>query len=230
MTDRQSREPSRGVRGRPREFDPKEALDHALRVFWRRGYEGASLGDLTSAMGVNRPSLYAAFGDKENLFRKTLDLYALMHAPLCARVQDAATARDASAILLYGIAEFLADKGKPLGCFFTQTLLACGRKAEALRQELNARRMSIFAHMNQRFERAKAEGDLPKNADPADLARFVTVVVFGMGVLTVCGVGRRDLFKVVDIALRALPVLGFAMIPEISERPGADLNFTCSQA
>jgi AcrR family transcriptional regulator len=196
---------ARKARGRPRVFDVDRALHRALHVFWRRGYEGASLAELTREMGINRPSLYAAFGNKEQLFLKTLDRYAQMRAPTMARAMDAATARETATMLLRGVAECAGGKETPPGLFFVQTLLACGGAEEPLREELNARRMSMFVNLKQRFQRAKAEGDLPEGTDPAELSGFVTAVIFGMSVLAVCGTSRGTLFKIVEIALRAWP-------------------------
>jgi AcrR family transcriptional regulator len=195
----------RRTRGRPREFDPDTALQRALDVFWRRGYEGASLQELTRAMGVNRPSLYAAFGNKEDLFRKALDRYESMHVPLGSKAFGAPTARETVKILLRGVAEFVGGKDKPPGCFVTQTALSCGREADAVRRELNARRLSTFTSLKGRLGRAKAEGDLPVDSDATAFARYISVIISGMGVHAACGASRKDLLKVVEIALRAWP-------------------------
>jgi AcrR family transcriptional regulator len=196
----------RKARGRPRAFDVDRALQRALLVFWRRGYEGASLAELTRAMGINRPSLYAAFGNKEQLFLKVLDRYTEMRAPTMAKAMAAPTARETAAMLLYGVAECAGGNGTtPPGLFFVQTLLACAGAEEPLREELNARRMSMFVNLQQRFQRGKKEGDLPGDADPAELAGFVTAAMFGMSVMAVCGTTRKELGKIVESALRAWP-------------------------
>jgi AcrR family transcriptional regulator len=195
----------RQTRGRPREFDPDTALECALEVFWRRGYEGASLQELTSAMGVNRPSLYAAFGNKEELFRKALDRYESMHEPLGSKAFSAPTARETVEILLRGVAEFVGGTDKPPGCLVTQTALSCGKEADAVRRDLNARRLSTFMSLRGRLDRAKAHGDLPAGSDSRAFARYISVIISGMGVHAACGASRKDLLKVVEIALRAWP-------------------------
>src|SRR5271170_1976714 len=125
--------------GRPRSFDADKALDRALQVFWRKGFEGASLADLTKAMGINRPSLYAAFGDKEALFRKVLDRYADGPASYVREALQEPTARAVMERLLRGAAEISADRHSPRGCLMVQGALACGKETEPIRRELIAR-------------------------------------------------------------------------------------------
>jgi AcrR family transcriptional regulator len=195
----------RQARGRPRKFDPDKALERAVDVFWRRGYEGASLQELTGAMGVNRPSLYATFGNKEELFRAALDHYQSTFAASCPNPLSAPTAREAVSNLLYGVAAFLGQKNTPPGCLITQTALACAVENEPIRRELNIRRESTFVAVRERLRRAKREGDLPEHSDPAALARYVAVIVSGLGVQAACGASGGELDKVVDVALRAWP-------------------------
>src|SRR5438094_4748444 len=112
--------------GRPRAFDVDEALDQALRIFWRKGYAGASLPDLTRAMGINRPSLYAAFGNKEMLFRKALDRYAEGPAAYVCEALREPTARAVVERLLRGAIKLLTDPSNPGGCLAVHGALACG--------------------------------------------------------------------------------------------------------
>jgi AcrR family transcriptional regulator len=193
-------------KGRPREFEPDEALDKALHVFWRQGYEGTSLSDLTEAMGISRPSLYAAFGNKEELFRRALDRYAdrgpgAVHREALAEP----TARAVVERLLRGVAETLTDPNNPRGCLAVQGALTCGDAAEQIKQELCKRRTSSEMALAARFERAKDEGDLGKTADAAALARFVVTVVQGMSVQAAGGASREDLLEVGNMTLAAGP-------------------------
>ena len=192
-------------KGRPREFDVDQALDRALRVFWRRGYEGATLPDLTKAMGINRPSLYAAFGSKEELFRKALDRYAEGPAACMREALNEPTARAVAERLLDGAIDLVTDRRNPRGCLMVQGALACGETAESVRRELVARRVAGEVAVRQRFERARADGDLPAEADPADLARYVVTVLRGMAVQAAGGASREDLRRVAAMALRAWP-------------------------
>src|SRR5438046_2265573 len=127
-------------RGRPRTFDVDKALDRALRVFWRKGYEGTSLLDLTRAMRINRPSLYAAFGNKEALFRKVIERYVEGPAAYVREALNEPTARAVAERLLSGAIDLLTDPRNPRGCLMVQGALACGEAADSVRRELVAHR------------------------------------------------------------------------------------------
>jgi len=191
--------------GRPRAFDIDKALDRALQVFWQKGYEGTSLSDLTRVMGINRPSLYAAFGNKEDLFRTALDRYAEGPAAYVREAMEKPTARAVVERLLRGAIDLLADPRTPLGCLMVQGALACGEAADPIRQELASRRTAGEAALRRRFKRAISEGDLPADANAADLARFVATVIHGMAVQTAGGASRAELRRVAQMALRAWP-------------------------
>jgi AcrR family transcriptional regulator len=194
-------------KGRPREFDVEKALDRALKVFWRKGYEGASLPELTRAMGINRPSLYAAFGNKEALFRKVLDRYAEGPAAYVREALNEPTARAVAERMLVGAVDLLTGPRSPRGCLLVHGALACGEAAESIRRELASRRAAGEAAIRQRFERAAAEGDLPTDVCPADLARYVVTVRQGMAVQAAGGAGREELRRVAEMALRVWHVI-----------------------
>jgi AcrR family transcriptional regulator len=189
--------------GRPRAFDPDTALDRAMHVFWAQGYEAASLSNLTRAMRINRPSLYAAFGNKEQLFRKVLDRY--MDGPVAwfAKALAAPKARDVVEQIFLGTARMAEDSRTPAGCLLVQGALASG--SASARKEVAARRTAAEVALRRRLQRAKREGDLPKNADPAELAHYVVTVVRGMAVQSAGGASRDQLHRVAQIALRAWP-------------------------
>jgi AcrR family transcriptional regulator len=189
--------------GRPRDFDVDDALDRAVAVFWRKGYEGASLSDLTKAMGINRPSLYAAFGNKEALFRRALDRYAAGPAAYVREALDEPTARGVVERLWSEAIDRLTDPRSPRGCLLVQGALACGDTAKSIRQEVSARRAAVVDALRERFEGAIAEGDLSAGADPAGLARYVATVTHGMAVQAAGGASREELRRVVGMALRA---------------------------
>lgn len=193
------------ARGRPREFDPEEALDRALQLFWRKGYEGTSLSDLTEAMGITRPSLYAAFGNKEDLFRRAVDRYSEGPAAYFREALAAPTARAVAERLLRGAADLGGEQCHPPGCLLVNGALSCGDAAEVARRELLSRRAAGEAAIRRRLERAQAEGDLPAKADSAALARYVAALVYGMAVLASGGATREDLQRVAEIGLQAWP-------------------------
>ena len=180
--------------GRPRAFDMDQALDRALDVFWRKGYEGASICDLTAAMGINPPSLYAAFGNKEGLFRQALDRYAAMHDVFLARSAGAAEGEG-----LYRGAAAPHRRG-PDGQEQPRRAACWCRASPALASMPNASATSFAPGgranektIRERLKRAKTEGDLPKDADPAALARFVATVTQGMAVQAAGGASRAEL-------------------------------------
>ena len=189
--------------GRPRAFDADVALERAMHVFWAKGYEGASLADLTRAMRINRPSLYAAFGNKEQLFGKVLDRY--MDGPVAyfAKALAAPKARDVVEEIFFGTARMGDDPRIPAGCLMVQGALACGDAS--VRKEVAGRRAAAEVALCRRLQRAKREGDLPKNADPGDLAGYVMTVVRGMAVQSAGGASSDQLRRVAQVALRAWP-------------------------
>ena len=191
--------------GRPLGFDPEKALEAALRVFWRKGYEGTALSDLTAAMGISRPSIYATFGNKEALFRKALDRYSEQMTCYTAEALKEPTARAVAERLMVGTADLLSCPENPKGCLMVQGALACGDDADSIRKELIARRAVGEAALRERFERAKIEGDLPAGADAGDLARYVMAVMHGMSVQSAGGASREELQGVIDLSLRAWP-------------------------
>lgn len=190
--------------GRPRAFDRDQALDQAMDVFWRHGYEGASLAELTRAMGVNPPSLYAAFGNKEGLFRAVLDRYGERRTSFMDEVIDAPTSRHVVERYLRGWAE-LGDPSKPAGCLILQSGLACGAGGEAVADELTERRKDPECRLRARFERARDEGDLPVGVDPAALARYLVAVTQGMSIQAAGGATPAELRQVAEMALKAWP-------------------------
>jgi AcrR family transcriptional regulator len=191
--------------GRPRAFDADKALDRALAVFWRNGYEGASLPALTKAMGINRPSLYAAFGNKEALFRKAVERYERGPASYAHRALKQPTARKVVEALLKGVVALLTRPQNPGGCLMVQGALACGENADGVRQQLASLRAAGVAAIRRRFQRAIEEGDLPARADASALARFVATVTHGLAVQAASGASRKELLRVKDMFLRMWP-------------------------
>ena len=191
--------------GRPRTFDTDKALDRALQVFWRKGYEGTSLPDLTKAMGINRPSLYAAFGNKEALFRRAIDRYIEGPASHVRQALAEPTARRVVERLWRSSIELVTDPRNPRGCFMVQSALACGDEADAVRRELSRRRAALVAALRKRFEKAVADGDLPAETSPSDLARYVATLSHGIAVQAAGGASRAQLQRVAKLALRAWP-------------------------
>lgn len=191
--------------GRPRTFDADEALDCAMAVFWERGYEGATLTDLTAAMGISRTSMYAAFGNKEDLFARALQRYTEGPASYGPRALLEPTARQVAAAVLEGSIKTTTRAGFPSGCLGVQGALAAGGSAREIRDMLIAWRNEGASHLRDRFQRAVDEGDLPPDADPGVLARYVLTVSNGIAVQAASGASPDDLRHVANAALRNWP-------------------------
>ncbi len=176
-----------------------------MRLFWHGGYEGTSLSDLTEAMGINRRSLYAAFGNKENLFRLAVDRYLQGPGAFIAEALTEPTARGVAERLLHGAADAYTMPGRPHGCLLVQGALACGSDAEPVCRDLAARRAAGVVALRTRLERAQASGDLSPDADPDALARYLTAVGQGISVQATGGAGRADLHRLADQALAIWP-------------------------
>jgi AcrR family transcriptional regulator len=194
------------VRGRPRAFDVDAALDRAVEVFWQHGYEGTSLRDLTEAMGINRPSLYAAFGSKEELFRKAVSRYAHVDLAYVREALQQPTAYRVAEALLLGQVNALTQQGRPWGCLSIQGGVSASPENAGIAEFLASSRLAGEAILAERLARAVAEGDLPEDTDPAALARFLHVVQEGQAVHAAAGVGRELLEQSAEFALRAIPV------------------------
>lgn len=191
--------------GRPREFDLDKVLDRAMHVFWRKGYLGASISDLTDAMGINRPSLYAAFGDKESLFKQVVERY--FKGPACYLVNavQEPTARAVAEKILHENVCRSTDPKNPRGCLWVHGALSCGDPTDPVHKEMATQRARGEEFLAQRFARAVKEGDLPADADPAALARFILTATQGLAVQAQTGATREELMQVVELYLKAWP-------------------------
>lgn len=193
------------TRGRPREFDLDQALAAALRVFWSKGYEGASMTDLTEAMGVTKPSLYAAFGNKEALFRKALDLYEAEKMAYTQAAIAQPTARGVAEHLLRGALEIQTNTCDPRGCLSVISSTACGTEAESVKAEVIARRATLQTALVERFERAKRDGDLPAHVDGAGVAAYIFAILQGMAIQSGAGASRVELERLIDTSMALWP-------------------------
>jgi AcrR family transcriptional regulator len=192
--------------GRPRSFDMTHALDGAMDVFWRKGYEGASLVDLTTAMGINSPSLYAAFGSKEGLFRAVLDHYDKTRAGFLNHVLEADTAREAAERFLFGLVDKATAPENPPGCLLIQSGTSCGGESSTIPEVVARHRAGAELALRERFECAKSSDDLPKDTDAAALARYLMAISNGMCVHAAAGASRKELQQTAELALAAWPV------------------------
>ncbi|WAP69122.1 TetR/AcrR family transcriptional regulator [Jiella pelagia] len=193
------------ARGRPREFDADEALDKAVLLFWRQGYEGTSLTDLISAMGITKPSLYAAFGNKEELFKKAVDRYAERRIAFLDKILDQPSSRCAIKGFLTMFTGAEAPDGTPCGCLMVQGALVCSPDGESVKDDLLSRRMSNAKRLCERLDQWKAAGDLPPDTDTESLGRYVITVANGLVVQATGGARPDHLKAVVEQFMKSWP-------------------------
>lgn len=177
-----------------------------MRVFWRHGYEGASMTLLTEAMAINTPSLYAAFGNKEELFRQSLDRYVQTQATYVRKALAQPTARGVAEAAFRGAIKLAMKPDNPSGCMFVRGALVCSPECERVRSELSGRRRMLERIITKRFVLAQKAGDLPRSEKPAQLARFLVTMLWGLSVQAAGGATRTQLKDAAAIALRAWPV------------------------
>jgi AcrR family transcriptional regulator len=194
----------RRPRGRPREFDREAALDAAMEVFWNKGFEGASLADLTAAMDINPPSLYAAFGDKESLFLEAVERYQKRGRDSCPYA-DEPTARGATERLLTHAAHEFTNPRHPRGCLMMMAAATSSTSSRRLQALLADKRAEARSMIKTRLERGIAEGELPADVDAAGLAMFYASVLAGMAMQARDGASRKTLLMTVEAAMRAWP-------------------------
>ena len=196
----------RKPRGRPLSFDRDAALETAMHVFWERGYEAASISDLTSAMGITPPSLYTAFGDKEQLFLEAIERYALGYGSAGARaLNEEPTARGAIERWLLEAANELTQPCHPKGCMVVMAATNCSAAAERVQDALLLRRTEAIANVGRRIQGGIDGGELPADTDPQDLANFYTTIYQGMSMQAKDGATHESLMATVRTAMRSWP-------------------------
>jgi len=191
------------VRGRPREFDVEEALAAALRVFWEKGYDGASMTDLTEAMGVTRPSLYAAFGNKEELFKRALDLYECEKLAYVRSALDAPSGRGVVQRLLEGTIQNITSDCP--GCLGVIASVSCGSKDSPIQQDVRSRAQSSRSALVERMQRAIDDGDFTLPVGAEAMTQYLMAVLQGISVQAGAGASREQLQQVADATLAVWP-------------------------
>ncbi|WBQ04639.1 TetR/AcrR family transcriptional regulator [Kribbella sp. CA-293567] len=190
--------------GRPRAFDIDEALDAAVEVFWRRGFAAASLSELAAAMGINKPSVYGAFGDKARLFQAALHRYVERNMGYVTDALEQPSARECARAFLVGNALAVTAPGRPAGCLSVQAVATPDDSGEyAVLAENRATVQRLFAD---RFRQAIADGDLPGSEDPDELATFLITLSSGFAIRAADGTPRESLVALAERAVTVFPV------------------------
>ena len=194
-------------RGRPRILDRENGLSVAAKLFWTHGYEGTSIADLTSAMKITAPSLYATFGSKEELYRQALDYHIdqVTKRRLEVLQQDGLSAYEAVKFYLYDAAASMTAPDKPRGCMISTAVLQHAKENETVAKNVATRRDGAIHLMKSRLDRAVIEEELPLNTDTESLARFYLAIVQGMSAQACDGACEQRLKSLIEIALNAWP-------------------------
>jgi AcrR family transcriptional regulator len=191
---------------RPRVFDIEKAVQTATVMFWKNGYEQTSLSNLTEEMGITPPSFYFAFESKDGLFRKVVKHYVATYLGFMAEAFRQPTARGVAETMLYGCADVYSNPSNPRGCLIMNCSLPSSETAVQVRQELASERKARRAKLKRRFQEAIASGDLPRDSDPEELARYVMGIGWGLAVEAQSGASKRDLYRIVARAMQAWPI------------------------
>ncbi|HEY8548481.1 MAG TPA: TetR/AcrR family transcriptional regulator [Vicinamibacterales bacterium] len=196
---------SRRPRGRPRAFDRDEALAKAAETFWRLGYEGASIADLTAAMGITPQSLYAAFSSKADLYREALAWYQARVGMSAGRAlaEESDVVNALARLLRESVREF-TRRGRPRGCMISTAVLTCAVENEPVARHVSALREAMIEAIRARIERGIAERQLKPGTDAAALARFVGAIIQGLSVQAQDGVPREALLAMAEVAIAEL--------------------------
>jgi TetR/AcrR family transcriptional regulator, copper-responsive repressor len=193
-------------RGRPRAFDRGTALTKAMHLFWAKGYAGVSVADLSRELGINPPSLYAAFGDKRALFEASVGCYLEGEGAFAARaLAEEPTARAAIARMLREAAQRFTAWPNPPGCMVVLAAANCADEDADVAAFLRGRRQAAEREIKKRVQRGISDGELPPGTDAAQIAAFVASIFHGMSVKARDGAGRTELEAVAETAMRAWP-------------------------
>jgi len=192
--------------GRKRSFDKQQVLDKAMRLFWENGYSGTSLSDLTARTGINKPSLYAAFGNKEELFKASMEHYSQQYGlPVLQKLLEPETAPLAKRLKAYMLAtaQLVTDPHLPKGCMIVNS--SCEAGSEAIPEEISKKLADIKKSHNDFFidffRKEQAQGRLNKKYDVTQITSYINAVIYGMGVLASSGAATKSLNDIVDIAV-----------------------------
>ncbi|KLU21706.1 TetR family transcriptional regulator [Caballeronia mineralivorans PML1(12)] len=202
MDQRTERRP----RGRPRAFDREAVLRRAMEVFWTKGFDGCSMNDLVDAMDINSPSIYAAFGSKENLFREAIDLYAISEGAITRQaIKEHGNAREAIAAVFKQNIDMLTQAAAPRGCMVILGTVNIGVEHEELRAFLQSRTRNVANLIRERLAQSLADGELAADADTEALATLCVTVLSGLSVQAHNGVARQTLLDATDAFVSTLP-------------------------
>jgi len=191
--------------GRPREFDPDEALDAAMEAFWAKGYEATSLMDLVSATGLHKGSLYKAFGDKHSLFIQALKRYLQsMRRAKDEKLAGAKSPLDGIRAVMHAMVEFFDDSPSPMGCMAINSLIELAPHDSEVKaimlDHIDRMRSSLYAGVT----KAQALGQMSKSRPPELVTAMLMTMLAGVGTTIKTGINKTDAHMLVDAQIDAL--------------------------
>lgn len=189
-------------RGRPQKFKNNDALQQAIEVFWNQGYEGTSLSNLTSALNMNRPSIYAAFGNKEQLFNLCLQTYMKEQLAFIDEAIQQNTLNEVIETLFSKQIDLLTENKR--GCMLVQAALSCGEDTQAIKDELTEQRKLLEAKLRKRFQLAQLKKDSASADSPSAAAKYMTTIYQGISVQAASGATKKELIEVAKLAQKVL--------------------------
>ena len=190
--------------GRPRGFDEKMALDAAMKLFWERGYEGTSMAELSKAMDLTPPSIYAAFGDKKSLFRLAAKRYAAGPAQYQAKALLEPTLREVIFALFRNTVEFLTEPGHPAGCMTLTGAMACSVEADSAKELMTEIRKQNEAALKARLQQARKSGEMAADLNVDDYSRYLSTLLGGLAIQAANGTSKAAMKRTANMALRHL--------------------------
>jgi AcrR family transcriptional regulator len=197
--------PPKKSRGRPKKFDYNLACSQALELFWTRGYEGTSISDLSEALNMNRPSIYASFGNKEALFRIALDLYLTKHFTFFEAALSKPTLEEVAETLLEEEIALLTGFGEPRGCLLIQSALTCGLEAKSIKQLLSLKRKAMEAAIAKRIELTQIQRLFLMRQSPHALAKAIMTMYEGISIQAASGSTQAELKELIPLLKKVLP-------------------------
>ncbi|NHB58261.1 TetR/AcrR family transcriptional regulator [Acinetobacter sp. 194] len=190
-------------RGRPKCFDENQALEKAMLLFWQYGYEATSISDLTQSLGITAPSLYGTFGDKVELFKKSLDYYLANEAcPIDEIFKQAKTAKIAMELYLFENLKRLIQDHKPTGCMLVVSTMNCSITNQQIQTELLNKRLATKQKIFARIQQGVKQGEIPSTTDIQAMTDFYTTMLQGMTIQARDGATMEQLEHVVIMAMK----------------------------
>ncbi|WP_377306568.1 TetR/AcrR family transcriptional regulator [Planctobacterium marinum] len=189
-------------RGRPRKFDRNEILKKAMMTFWSQGYDRTSMSDLTESMGLNSPSIYAAFGSKDQLFQEVVELYLATEGQLIwSAVKAESNARSATEKMLNMSAEVFTQPHKPGGCLVTLGAIHSGKKSTEIHQLLSEKRNNATQMLKDILVQGKMSGEISEKSNVEAIADYYIAIQQGMSIKARDGAGKDSLLKIAELAM-----------------------------